>query len=134
MVVGLIGLGLASRMVPGLPGFVEAHAGDALWAAMVYWGLALLFPRLTIPLLAASATTFAFGIEFSQLIQHPVMIEARSHWLGALVLGHGFLWIDLVRYAVGIAVAAALDRAMTSDGGPAASGDETASQAVSAEN
>ena len=52
------------------------------------------------------------GIELSQLIQHPAMVSARSTKLGALVLGHGFLWIDLLRYAAGIALAAVLDVAI----------------------
>jgi len=109
LVVVLVTLGLSSRMLPGLPGFLRDHAGDALWAAMIYWGFAFLFPRWPIRTLALAATTFSFLIEFSQLCSHPLLEAARDHRLGALVLGHGFLWIDLLRYAVGIAVAALID-------------------------
>ena len=77
-----------------------------LWAAMVYCGFALLLPRCCVWLLATAAATFALGIELSQLSEHPLLELARATRLGALVLGHGFLWIDLVRYLAGIVLAA----------------------------
>ena len=40
----IIPMGLATRSLPWLPEFVRSEAGDALWAAMVYWGFALVFP------------------------------------------------------------------------------------------
>lgn len=108
-VLGCIGLGLSTRKIDSLPMFLREHAGDALWAAMVYWGIAFLFPRASTVKVAVGALAFSFSIEASQLITHPLLEQARSTTLGALVLGHGFLWIDLVRYAVGVALAAGID-------------------------
>lgn len=112
MIGVIIPLGLATRAVPWLPEFVRSEAGDALWAAMVYWGFALLFPRMPAWAVAACAGAFSCGIELSQLSSHPLLVQARSTRLGALVLGYGFLWIDLLRYAAGIALAVVLDLAL----------------------
>ena len=109
IVVGIIVLGLTSRKIDGVPIFLRDHAGDALWAAMVYWGFAFLFPKATTVRLAVAALGFSFAIEFSQLIRHPVLDSIRAHPIGALILGHGFLWIDLVRYLTGIVLSAAAD-------------------------
>lgn len=76
---------------------------------MIYWGFATVFPRFALHLLVIIALTFCFAIECSQLSSHPVLVEARSHRLGALILGHGFLWIDLIRYTFGVALAALAD-------------------------
>lgn len=108
----LIMLGLASRSFDRLPGVIREHAGDALWAAMIYWGFATVFPRLAVSILTIISLTFCFGIELSQLSSHSLLVEARSHRLGALVLGHGFLWIDLLRYTGGVALAALADHFM----------------------
>ncbi|MDA0812046.1 MAG: DUF2809 domain-containing protein [Verrucomicrobia bacterium] len=108
----IIPLGLATRAVPWVPEFLRSEAGDALWAAMVYWGFALLSPRIPVWAVAACAAAFSCGIELSQLSSHPLLMQARSTRLGALVLGHGFLWIDLLRYATGIALAIVLDLAL----------------------
>jgi hypothetical protein len=117
IVLLLIALGLATRKFEWVPDFIGAHAGDALWAAMVYWGIALIFPKLTIRMLVITALAFSFGIEFSQLVQHPLLVKLRHTGLGALVLGHGFLGIDLVRYSVGISLAALLDTRLHDTGG-----------------
>lgn len=103
-------LGLASRrFADGLPPFAAAHAGDALWAGMVYFGFRFLFVRKPVAFAAAASAIFAAAIEFSQLYQAPWANAVRETTLGALVLGHGFLAVDLLRYAAGIACAAAVD-------------------------
>lgn len=113
MIGVVIPLGLATRSVDSLPDFVKDHAGDGLWAAMVYWGVALVIPRWSAWAVAVAAGAFSLGIELSQLSSHPLLVQARANRLGALVLGHGFLWIDLVRYTVGILAAVALDLAVS---------------------
>jgi hypothetical protein len=127
----IVPLGLATRALPWLPEFIRVHAGDALWAAMVYWGGAFVFPRLPVWSLVTAAASFSLAIELSQLsshpilaharatryayarelrqLRHPILAHARATRLGALVLGHGFLWVDLLRYATGIILAAMLD-------------------------
>jgi len=103
--------GLASRRFPQfLPAFVARYAGDTLWAAMVFWLLAIVWPRARTRGLAIGALGIALGVEVSQLY-HAGWIDAiRQTRLGALVLGSGFLWSDLACYTVGVGVAAGLDR------------------------
>jgi hypothetical protein len=106
-------LGLASRRWPELlPGFVAAYAGDALWAAMVYWIGALVWPALSRKRLAGGALGVAVLVEVSQLYRAPWIDAVRASRVGALVLGRGFLWGDLVCYAVGVAGAFLVDVAM----------------------
>ena len=103
-----VGAGLASRS-PGLPAFVHAYVGDVLYATMVTFLLRAAFPARRVGI---AALIVCFGVECSQA-WHPAWLDAvRATRLGALVLGRGFLWTDLVCYAVGVAVAIGVDRAV----------------------
>ncbi len=103
-------LGLASRRFgAALPRFVAEYAGDALWAAMVFWLAAAIFPRARTAALAAGALAFAFAIEASQLYRAPWLDAIRASRAGALVLGQGFLASDLACYAAGVGLAALVD-------------------------
>ena len=107
-------LGLASRrFARSLPNFVRLYAGDALWAATVYFVAATLWPRARISSLAVGTLAFAFAIEASQLYHAPWIDGVRSTRLGALVLGQGFLWSDLVCYTAGVIGAALVDQAIS---------------------
>lgn len=102
-------LGLASRRYANaLPPFVAAHAGDMLWAMMVYWGCRMLLYR-GYGMAILAALLFCYGIEFSQLYQAEWIRQLRDTTIGGLILGHGFLVVDLIRYAVGVGLAAGLD-------------------------
>lgn len=104
-------LGLASRKFSDeLPSFVAENSGDAMWAMMVYFGFRFLLYGKKLVLSLWLSLLFSFGIEFSQLYQDVWINELRETTLGALILGKGFLVIDLVRYAAGIVLAAFLDR------------------------
>jgi hypothetical protein len=107
-------LGLASRKFPQhLPFFITENAGDALWAMMVYFGFRFLLvkqPRLIAVMLSL---LFSFSIEFSQLYQADWINHIRDTRLGALILGRGFLAVDLARYAVGILFAAGLEKVLS---------------------
>ncbi|WP_155986060.1 DUF2809 domain-containing protein [Paenibacillus gorillae] len=110
-VVAALLLGLGSREWAGqLPAFVAEQFGDALWASMIYFGLRLLLPTMKLARSAVIAVLFCFGIEFSQLYQAEWIQSIRGTTLGALVLGKGFLAIDLVRYSIGILIALVVDR------------------------
>ena len=81
----MVALGLGSRSFGShLPTFVAEYAGDTLWAAMVYFGIGFLFPSVRLLRKALAA-------------------------LGPLVLGHGFLWSDMVCYTVGVGLAVLID-------------------------
>ena len=103
LTICVVALGLASRRYPVFPSSINAYVGDALWALMVFLGFGVLFPRLSTIRLGALALAFSFCIELSQLYQAPWITGIRQTRLGGLVLGHGFLWGDLVSYTLGVA-------------------------------
>ena len=104
-IAGVIAAGLASRAFPGLLPSVWGHyPGDALWATMVYLGIAFLCPRLAPFRLAGLALAVSFAVEFSQLYQGAWAQVLRSTCVGHLALGAGFDWIDLVAYTIGVGV------------------------------
>src|SRR5436190_19479696 len=110
LLVITVALGLASRRDPhAFPAFIAAYAGDTLWAAMVFWLLALVFRRQPTAILVVAALTIAFLVELSQLYHAPWIDTVRGTRLGALALGSVFLWSDLVCYSAGVALAAAID-------------------------
>ena len=105
-----IALGLASRRYgAALPRFIASYAGDALWATMVMWIYALIWPRTTTARLAIAALATAYAVELSQLYRAPWIDAVRASRVGALVLGQGFLWSDLACYAVGVAIGVMVD-------------------------
>jgi len=107
----IVCLGLASRKFGNvLPSFIAEYSGDALWAAMVYFGLRFLFPSQSIFKIGVSALLFSYFIEITQLYQADWINSIRNTTIGALVLGHGFLWSDLVCYTVGVFIAYLTDR------------------------
>ena len=108
-------LGLASRkLAPSLPPFVAAYAGDTLWALTVFLGTGILFPRWPTRRVGTAALLFAFLIELSQLYHAPWIDAIRETTPGALVLGYGFLWTDLLCYAAGVGAGCLLERGITS--------------------
>jgi hypothetical protein len=103
-------LGLATRVRPdAFPALVARYGGDILWASMLVWLLALLRPGSTTTTRGLVAIGIATLVELSQLIQSPWLTAARATPIGALVLGQGFLWSDLVCYAIGVSLASLLD-------------------------
>ena len=111
LAVVTIALGLASRRwAAELPAFVAAYAGDALWAAMIFWLAALVRPAASTARLAAVALFICVAVELSQLYHAPWIDGIRATRLGGLILGYDFLASDLACYAAGVALAAAIDR------------------------
>ena len=108
--VGVIALGLASRKFPWLfPAIFGKYPGDALWALMVFAGLAFLEPRASTARLAVLALAISCAVELSQLYQAPWLNAIRGTTIGHLVLGSTFSWSDIVAYAVGVLVASLID-------------------------
>ncbi len=105
---GTIALGLLSRRFP-LPGWFAEHTGDALYTVAVYLVLAVARPRTTALQLAFLAWSCSTLVEFAQLLQWPWLVSLRHTRVGALLLGQGFVWADLLAYALGAALAWAID-------------------------
>ncbi len=104
-------LGLASRKYSHqLLLFVAQNAGDILWAMMVYFGFRFLLVRQNLLTAVLLSFLFSYGIEFSQLYQEDWINQVRGTLFGALILGKGFLAVDLIRYTTGIMIVAILDK------------------------
>lgn len=92
-----------------LPEIINEYLGDALWALMIYAGVATIFNRWKIKWVIIIALTFCYLIEISQLYHAPWIDTVRSTRLGGLVLGFGFLWSDLLAYSFGVGFGALLE-------------------------
>ncbi len=109
-------LGLLSRsMTVYIPDIIDLFLGDFLWAMMIYFMIRMIFINLTIRNAAFFGIIFCFLIETSQLYHNGWIDAIRSNTLGGLILGYGFLWIDLAAYLFGVSFGAAFDVLMTQE-------------------
>lgn len=108
VLAAVVAAGLASR-APPLADVLVAQTGDGLYAAAVFVVLALLVPGATSARLAATAFLICALVEWAQRLQWPWLVELRRTRVGALLLGQGFLWADMLAYAVAAFAAGALD-------------------------
>ncbi len=97
----LVGLLSRSELIE-LPEIVDTYIGDIIWAFMVYWLFAIIFVRRSLKYILIISFVFSFLIEISQLYHAEWIDTIRGIWIFALVLGHGFLWSDLICYSMGI--------------------------------
>ncbi|MDM8129850.1 DUF2809 domain-containing protein [Paraclostridium benzoelyticum] len=103
-------MGMLSRKYMNIfPKAIAPFVGDMLWAMMVYFGLRFLIPKLKLVKTLTLAIIFSFSIEISQLYQADWINNIRATTLGGLVLGHGFLFEDLISYSLGIVIGCLLD-------------------------
>ena len=105
LTIAVMLIGLASRRFSTAGSFVYDNLGDALWAAMIYFGVRFLFTKMPKKTSAVVALSFCFLIELTQLYQADWINVLRHTTLGSLVLGSGFLWSDVVMYSVGVGFA-----------------------------
>lgn len=100
--VGLVGLGL---LVSRLDGPLSDPAGDAVYAAFVYALLVVVAPRARPGRVAAIAFAVCALVELAQLTGLPARaVDAVP--VARYALGTTFAAVDLVAYAVGVALAA----------------------------
>jgi hypothetical protein len=81
----------------------------ALWAAAIYFVVAVLLrsrPRKQALMVAAFV---CLAVELSKLIHTPALDILRLTPVGAAVLGRAFEWLDFPAYAAGLAAATGLD-------------------------
>lgn len=113
--VAIIVLGLGLRRYGfglGLPGLVVKYGGSILWAAMVFFLLALALPALSRVRIAAIAAVIAVAVELFRLVHAPWLDAFRLTLAGALLLGRIFSPWDILAYGVGILLAFLLDRSV----------------------
>lgn len=109
IVTTAVALGLR-KIWASLPLVINIWLGDFLWAFMLYFlGIALFWPRnkqkYTILLVV-----FCWFVELSQAWHTPWLDAFRDTVIGGLLLGHGFLWSDILAYTAGAWFGYVLDR------------------------
>ena len=75
-----------------------------LYAVMMFLLVKMLLIRFSYQKVALISLSVCFLIEFSQLYNATWINNIRNTTLGALVLGHGFLWSDIVAYTIGTVI------------------------------
>jgi hypothetical protein len=102
LLAGIVALGIFSRVVhTGLVVF-DKYLGDALYAAMVYTIMRLLWRSASV---ALAAMFVMAGIELFQLTMIPARLLGSEHLMlriCARLIGTEFSFLDLLAYAVGI--------------------------------
>lgn len=100
LILIVIAAGILSRKLTGVPLMV----GDMLYAVMMYLIVRFTLIRLNYWKTGLISLSICCLIELIQLYTAPWINELRNITLGALVLGHGFLWSDLVAYTIGTVI------------------------------
>lgn len=101
----IIIIGLLARKTPSIPLFV----GDILWAAMIFYMMRFLFIQTNFEKLFILSLLFCYFIEVSQLYQASWINNLRKTTIGGLILGHGFLWSDILAYSFGVTIATIIE-------------------------
>jgi hypothetical protein len=86
------------------------YGGSLLWAAMVFFLVALAASSLKRPGIALIAASIAIGVELFRLVHAPWLDAFRLTIAGALLLGRVFSPWNMLAYAIGIVLAMLLDR------------------------
>ena len=108
--LSVMALGILSRKFMFIfPKLIAPFIGDLLWAMMIYFGLRFLMSKKNISKAFLIAILFSLSIEISQLYQANWINSIRNTILGGLILGHGFLYEDLISYSIGITMGVIFD-------------------------
>ena len=99
-IILLIPIGLISRRIDWIP----TETGDALWAMMVFCLWRIVLHNKKLPTVAIVSLAHCYLVEFSQMITWRWLVSFRQTFIGHMMLGQGFLWIDLLAYSIGIIV------------------------------
>lgn len=100
LIVLTIAIGLFSRSSI-VQDYIHPNVGDGLYALLFFFGLGFIFHKNPSTIILLMSVSCCFLIEILQLYQADWIQEIRNHKIGALILGHGFLWSDLVSYTLG---------------------------------
>ena len=104
-----LGLLVHHGVIP-LPLPVRDFSGDALWAMMIAWWVAVIAPTARLGVRSLLALITCWAVEFSQLYHSPTVDRWRETAVGHLVLGSAFDARDLAAYAGGVLGAMILER------------------------
>jgi hypothetical protein len=109
----VIVFGLALRgygLALGLPAPLVKYGGSILWAAMVFFSVAMVAQGWSRRSIALMAAMIAVGVESFRLVHTPWLDAFRLTLPGALLLGRIFSPWDILAYGVGIGLGSLLDR------------------------
>jgi glycerol uptake facilitator-like aquaporin len=93
-----------------LPYFINFWIGDFLWAFMLYFLWRAIFLQFNRYKMTIALIVFCWLIEGSQAWHTPWLDDFRHTTIGGLLLGHGYLWSDILAYTAGVIVAYWADR------------------------
>ena len=112
-----IPLGFATRMRSWpMPGLVRDYGGDVLSATCIYFGVRFVCHTFKLWHCGAIAYTICVLIELQQLIMWAPLLRLREDTPLDILLGHGFLWSDLVCYAAGVALGLGISKQLEAIG------------------
>jgi hypothetical protein len=94
----------------GLPAFFVKYGGSVLWAAMVFFLVALAAPGLSRQRMGLISASIAICAELFRLVHAPWLDAFRLTLAGALLLGRIFSPWNMLAYGAGIVLAMLLDR------------------------
>ena len=87
-----------------LPDIINLYLGDVLYATLFFFLFSIVFPNHSSLRRAGYALAACYVIEVLQLYHAPWIMAIRENKLGGLILGHQFLWSDLLAYFIGVAL------------------------------
>ena len=87
------------------PPFIAEYGGDTIWAGMFLFFLRIFFGKTSLWKLALINVGLGVADEALQLYHAPWIESIRHTRIGGLMLGFGFLWSDIICYAVGTLLA-----------------------------
>jgi hypothetical protein len=90
---------------PWFHSVIQKYGGDVIWAGAFLFLLKTIFIRSATWKLAIICYLLGVLNEFSQLLMFDWIVAIRSTYFGRLMLGVGFVWSDLLCYAIGTALA-----------------------------
>ena len=100
--VCIIPLGYFVRFSKGLNApLLQDIGGSLAYQILLMFGIAFLFPRLSLAKCALGVFAFSCAVEFLQLWQAPFILEIRATWPGRVILGTTFNGWDFPPYALG---------------------------------
>lgn len=109
LVLITIPLGLATRWRQQyFPFFINEYGGDVLAATCIFFGCRFMCATWQLPKVALLAFFVSVLDEIQQLYQAPWAVKFRDITVVGILLGHGFLWSDIVCYAAGTIIGSLL--------------------------
>ncbi|MEB2846004.1 DUF2809 domain-containing protein [Rhizobiales bacterium RZME27] len=94
----------------GLSFVVVKYGGSVLWGGMVFLLVAFVTGSRKVVLTAVVALAISASVEFSRLYHTPELDAFRLTTAGKLLLGRVFSLWNILSYAIGISLAALIDR------------------------